>query len=88
MPAYRACPFLRDNASEAETGTIMDKQVQNDEAETARGVSVQAGSQAEENAATASETRPRRRRLASGLRLLFLGVVLAVALVRHFQDAG
>ncbi len=66
----------------------MDKQVQNDEAETARGESVQADSQAEANAAAASEARPRRRRLASGLRLLFLGVVLAVALVRHFQGAG
>jgi hypothetical protein len=66
----------------------MDKQVQNDEAGTARGVSVQADSQAEANAAPASDIRPRRRRLASGLRLLFLAVVLAVALVRHFQGAG
>ena len=66
----------------------MDKQVQKDEAETARGVRVQADSQAEADTAAASGTRPRRRRLASGLRLLFLGVVLAVALVRHFQGAG
>ena len=65
----------------------MEKQVHDDEAGGARDMSARPDSRGGPDAAEAS-ARPRRRRLASGLRLLFLAVVLVTALVRHFQGAG
>lgn len=69
--------------------------VRNDDFETLRSLTdsyLHPDDRAERDAAVAAAGRgrrlPRGRKVATGVKLLFLGVVLVTALVRHFQGAG
>lgn len=69
--------------------------VRNDDFETLRSLTdsyVHPDDRAERDAAIAAARAPRTmargRRVATGVKLLFLGVVLVTALVRHFQGAS
>lgn len=69
--------------------------VRNDDLETLRSPNdsyVHPDDKAERDAAIAAARRPpsmaRGRKAATGVKLLFLGVVLVLALVRHFQGPG